>query len=153
MEVFDKIKYAIGIVIASVTGWLGVLAIPIYVMVGSSILDYFTGLYAAKYRGQKISSYQGVKGIMKKVMIWLLVVVGVLLDVLIAYAAENVGINIGASMYVSCAVAIWVICNEIISILENVKDAGVNAPSWLDKILQNIKSQIDTTIDKESEDK
>ena len=44
---------------------------------------------------------------------------------------------------VACMVAIWIICNEIISILENIKDMGVNIPAFLEPLIRNIKSQVE----------
>lgn len=35
------------------------------------------------------------------------------------------------------------ICNEIISILENINDIGVPMPSFMKKLVWNIKSQIE----------
>lgn len=56
---------------------------------------------------------------------------------------------------VACVVAIWIICNEIISILENIKDMGVAVPGFLEPLARNIKSQVEDKIevnDKERED-
>ena len=39
--------------------------------------------------------------------------------------------------------AIWLICNEIISILENINDIGVTLPPFLDPIVKNLKSQVE----------
>ena len=40
-------------------------------------------------------------------------------------------------------VAVWLIINEIISILENVGDIGVPLPGFLTKIVQGLKSKIE----------
>ena len=54
---------------------------------------------------------------------------------------------------VACIVAIWIICNEIISILENIKDMGVAIPAFLLPIVEHVKSQVEdkANIDKDSE--
>lgn len=39
--------------------------------------------------------------------------------------------------------AIWLICNEIISILENINDIGVTLPPFLQPIVSNLKSQVE----------
>ena len=54
------------------------------------------------------------------------------------------------SFLIACIVAIWIICNELISILENIQDAGVNLPPFLIPIVKNIKKQTEdkTKIDK-----
>lgn len=56
----------------------------------------------------------------------------------------------------ACVVAIWLICNEIISILENINDIGVTLPPFLQPIVKNLKSQVEqkTAIDNnDQEDK
>ncbi len=137
----EKIKIAVSAVFGALTAWLGVLAIPFYVLVGLNVADYITGIFAAKYRGQKISSYVGLQGIIKKVCMWLLVVIGAVLDWLLKYAGEQLGFNIKLNFLVAAVVAIWLICNEIISILENISDIGVKLPSLLIKLTENIKSK------------
>lgn len=121
----------------------GILTVPILLMVGSSILDYITGLAACEEREENISSYKSIRGIVKKVCMWLLVVVGAMVDVLLKYASETIGIALPFTFLVACIVAIWIICNEIISILENIKDMGIELPVFLEKLTQNIKSQVE----------
>ena len=55
---------------------------------------------------------------------------------------------------VACIVAIWIICNEIISILENIKDMGVTIPAFLIPLVTHVKSQVEdkVNIDTEKED-
>lgn len=134
-------------VLTAISSWLGILAIPIIVLVGLNITDYITGIVASKYRGQAISSYVGFRGIAKKICMWLLVAVGGVVDWLILYAGGTIGIDIKFKFVVACVVAIWLIANEIISILENIKDIGAPLPSWLLKITTNIKSQVDKKMD------
>ena len=47
-------------------------------------------------------------------------------------------------------VAIWIVCNEIISILENVNDIGVTLPPFLQPIVKNLKSQVENKINIEN---
>lgn len=61
---------------------------------------------------------------------------------------------------IACVVAMWLICNEIISILENIQDMGVNIPAFLQPLVKHIRSQVEEQIninidkkeDKNSED-
>ena len=62
-------------VFALISSMLGVLTIPVILMVACNVLDYATGLMASTYRSQDINSYKSIRGIMKKVCMWLLVVV------------------------------------------------------------------------------
>lgn len=131
-------------VMGALTSIFGALAIPILLMVACNIIDYGTGLAAAKYRDQHINSYKGLRGIIKKVSMWLLVAVGAVIDQLLQYASETVGFAIPFSFLVAGVVAIWIICNEIISILENLKDIGVPIPGFLLPLTKNIKSHVST---------
>lgn len=130
---------------------LGILTIPVLLMVACNVIDYITGLMASPYRDEDINSYKSIRGIMKKVCMWLLVVVGAIIDQLILYASDTVGITMPFTFLVACIVAILIICNEIISILENMKDMGVALPAFLEPLVKNIKSQVEdkAAIDKE----
>lgn len=141
-----EVKAIIIAVLTAISSWFGILAIPIFVLVALNVTDYITGLTASKYRGQAISSYVGFRGIAKKVCMWLLVGLGGVIDWLIMYAGKTIGIDIKFKFVVACVVAIWLICNELISILENIKDIGAPLPDWLVKITSNIKSQVDTKM-------
>lgn len=129
----------------------GILTIPVLLMVACNVIDYITGLMASPYRDEDINSYKSIRGIMKKVCMWLLVVVGAIIDQLILYASDTVGITMPFTFLVACIVAILIICNEIISILENMKDMGVALPAFLEPLVKNIKSQVEdkAAIDKE----
>ena len=146
MEHATYIKTGFTAVFAFVSSLLGVLAVPVILMVACNIIDYATGLMASPYRSQDINSYKSVRGIMKKVCMWLLVIVGAVIDQLIAYAGNVVGYTFPFTFLVACIVAIWIICNEIISILENIKDMGVSIPGFLEPLVRNIKSQVEDKI-------
>lgn len=142
----EFLKTAKAICIAAfglLSSWLGVLAIPVYVLVSCNIMDYITGLAAAHRRNQKVSSYVGVLGIAKKVCMWLLIAVGAVVDWLLMYCGSQLGFEIHLPMLAASLVAVWLIINEIISILENIGDIGVPLPGFLTKIVQGLKSKIE----------
>lgn len=143
-EKLNEVKVLIVTGFGALTSFLGVLAIPVYVLVASNIIDYFTALFATEKRGQNISSSIGIKGIVKKVCMWLLIVVGVLLDKLLIY----LGISLPLTFPIACIVALWLCANEIISILENISDIlGDDMPSFLLPIVKNIRRQVEDKID------
>ena len=129
-------------VFALISSMLGVLTIPVILMVACNVLDYATGLMASTYRSQDINSYKSIRGIMKKVCMWLLVDVGVVTNLI-----PTTGITLPFTFLVACIVAIWIICNEIISILENIKDMGVAIPAFLLPIVEHVKSQVEDKAD------
>lgn len=129
---------------------LGILAIPVMLLITCNVIDYITGLIASKFRNQEIDSYKGIRGIAKKICMWLLVGVGVIVDQLLSYSADVVGITLPFTFLVACIVAIWLVCNEIISILENINDIGVTLPPFLKPIVSNLKSQVEKKAELES---
>jgi toxin secretion/phage lysis holin len=139
----NKFKALFTMFFSALAGWLGILAIPVLVLVVCNVIDYFTGLVAAKYRNEPVSSYKGFRGIAKKVCMWLLIAVGAMIDWLIIYAGTYIGITIPVTFIIACIVAIWLICNEIISILENMVDIGVKIPPFLLPLVKNIKKQVE----------
>ena len=139
----DKVKVTIIAVVSALMSWLGILAVPVFLLVGCNIIDYATGLCAVKYRNDSISSYKSIRGITKKVCMWLLVVVGAFIDVLIQYAVECAGIGLTVPFVVATVVAVWLVVNEIISILENMSDIGVNMPPFLLPLMKYIKKQVE----------
>lgn len=144
MEQATAIKAIFTAIFAFLSALLGDLALPVLLMVLCSVIDYVTGLAASPYRENGgISSYKSIRGIIKKVCMWLLVVIGAIIDQLIVYATDQFHIVIPCEFLVACVVAIWIICNELISILENLKDIGVNIPSFLDPLVKNIKTQVE----------
>jgi phage-related holin len=40
-------------------------------------------------------------------------------------------------------VAVWIVCNELISILENMVDIGVDIPAFLMPIVKHIKKTVE----------
>lgn len=151
MEKIERIKILTTTIISTFMAWLGILAIPVLLMVGCNVIDYFTAIPAAKYRGEKISSYKGITGIRKKIYMWVLVIIGAFIDVLINYATQYIGLQIQVPFIVATVVAVWIVCNEIISILENMLDIGVDLPPFLMPLVKNIKKQVEDKTNLESE--
>ncbi len=147
----NHIKSVFTAIFAFLTSIFGALTIPVLLMVACNIIDYATGIAASKYRDQDINSYTSIRGIIKKVCMWLLVVVGAIIDQLILYASETAGLTLPFTFLVACVVAIWIICNELISILENIQDIGVQLPGFLVPLVKNIKTQTEARIQLDDE--
>lgn len=71
---------------------------------------------------------------------YLLIYIGWVLDWLVTYTSETLGISSPFHFLVAFMVAIWLICNEIISILENIGDIGVDLPPFLMKLVRWVKA-------------
>lgn len=148
-----KVQAMATAVLSALMSWLGILAVPVFLLVGCNVIDYITGLLAAPYRTQTVSSYKGIRGIIKKVCMWLLVLVGAGMDILINYAAECTGLQVALPFIVAVVVAVWLTLNEIISILENIIDIGVPLPPFLLPIVKHIKQAVEdkATVNEEDE--
>ncbi len=153
-NIINVVTASIGSFLSSV---LGILYIPVVLLVVCNLIDYATGLMAAKYREIKISSYKSIRGIFKKVAMWMLIVVGAVVDKLLMYTSTTLGFTWGLTYMIAAFVAVWLICNELISILENLKDTDVPMPVFLMPIVKNIAQKtedaltIDERKDKEEE--
>lgn len=148
----NQIKALFTAVTSVLSSLLGVLYIPVLLMVACNVIDYITGLMAAPSRADGgISSYKSMRGILKKVTMWLLVVVGAIIDQLLKYASATLGLMLPFTFLIACVVAIWIICNELISILENIIDIGVSIPAFLMPLVKNIKSQTESLVGENEE--
>ncbi len=132
------LKAGVTAIMATISAALGNLYVPVMLMVLCNVIDYVTGLMAVGSRDEKLSSYKSFRGVVKKVCMWLLVVVGVIIDELIKYAADVGAVELPFTFLVACIVAIWIICSELISILENMIDIGVNLPPFLMPLIKLI---------------
>lgn len=142
------IQVILSAAIASFAAYLGALAVPIIVMIIMMIIDYATGMCAAWMRNE-LSSKVGAKGIAKKVGYMGLIVVAMGLDYLLASGFAAVHITPVCDMWFALMVAVWLIINEMISILENLRKMEVPLPGFLVKALERLK----TTVLDESEGK
>ena len=142
-----RIKELFIVIGTALSAWLGILYVPAMILFACNIIDYVTGICAAGYRKENVSSYRSFRGIAKKICMWLLVAVGAILDWLLSFAAANIGVTIPFHFLVASVAAVWLIANEIISILENVKDIGAPLPPFLLKLAKNIKSKTEEAAD------
>ncbi|HBI7027601.1 TPA: phage holin family protein [Clostridium perfringens] len=127
-KLFDYIKLFI---IALGTGftWLfGVWDIPLVVLVVFMVLDQLTGVIRG-YVNKELSSDVGLKGIARKCVILIILIVAVMLDRLL---------NTGSWMF-RTMVAYFYIANEGISLLENCASLGAPIPEKLKNALIQLK--------------
>lgn len=109
-----------------VLGWLfGGFDSLIYALIAFVVLDYVTGVLLAIHE-KKISSEIGFQGISKKVMIFILVAVGHVIDQYI----------IGTGSSLRTMLIMFYLSNEGISILENAGAMGIPLPQKLKDVIQ-----------------
>ena len=106
------------------------------------IVDYFTGMASAKVTGE-LNSRIGIVGIIKKVGYLALIAVGMVVDYIIGSALINVGVEAQQSYWFGMIITIWLIINELISILENLGEIGVPLPEFLVNAVKSLKNKVD----------
>lgn len=146
----EKIKTAFTTITSTFFSFFGLLAIPLLLLVASNVVDYVTGLMASSSRNEKVSSYKSIKGIFKKVAMYLLVIVGYMVDILINYTMTNFGFSLPFEGLIACIISIWLVCNEIISILENLIDMGTEMPPFIMPLINLIKLKTEDMVDIEN---
>lgn len=123
--------------------YLEAISIPVLILILLMICDYITGM-ADAYINHTLSSRIGIKGIIKKLCYLLAVVASMGID----WVISSVHISFENSYTVAMLVTIWLIINEIVSILENLKKIGIPLPGWLDGIIDRLKISTDEHIKK-----
>lgn len=121
-----------GLISNAFGGWSSAMTTLIIFMV----LDYITGLVVAgvfkksgKSKSGALESRAGFKGLCRKGMILLIVLVACRLDIMLG------------SNYIRDAVCIAFVANETLSIIENAGLMGVPIPSVITKAIDVLKSK------------
>ncbi|MDL2295157.1 phage holin family protein [Ruminococcaceae bacterium OttesenSCG-928-D13] len=151
-NIIGKAKVAAVGILSVLAARFGILVVPFGLLVASNVIDYATGMMAAKCRGETVNSSAGFKGIAKKICMWLLVVVAMIADVALAYGVDALGWNLPFSFLVSCLACLWQLANELLSIIENISDTGVNIPPFLRPLVEWVKKKCEPEIDKDDKE-
>lgn len=146
----ENIKNTVAAIIAAFFSFFGLLAVPLLLLPLCNIIDWVTGIAASKIQKVKITSEVSYIGIVKKVSMYLLIIVGWVLDLLIEYIMTNMSITLVLPKIVACFVAVWLVLNELISITENIDVIGVHVP-FLSPIMHLIKDKVEDAADTENE--
>ena len=105
-----------------------------YLFVGfllCNVLDWLTGWYRS-YKLHQESSYIGLKGIVKKVGYWAIILVSFLIpNLLVQFLNDMLHIDAGFLILFGWFTLATLLINELRSILENLVEAGFNVPTFL----------------------
>lgn len=136
--------------IAALVCYLDVMAVPVIVLCAVMVLDYITGMISA-WRKKTLDSKKGVFGIVKKVCYLALVAVGMGVDWLIYSGIRQVGVAWDYTIFFGVVVTVWLVINELISILENLKKIGVPLPKFLIALIKRLKITTEKKFENEEE--
>ena len=126
-EFWNSIQF----IFTAVGGWLGWFLGGcdglLYALIAFVTIDYVTGVMAAA-ADRKLSSEVGFKGICRKVLIFLLVGIGHIIDTQV----------IGSGSVLRTAVIFFYLSNEGVSLIENAAHLGLPVPQKLKEVLEQL---------------
>lgn len=124
------LKLAVAVVGTFLTTFFGGWDTMLRVLVLFVAIDYVVGVTAA-WLEKKLNSEIGARGIMKKILLFVIVGVAYQLDV-----------ALGQEIFRSLAIWFY-LANEALSIIENAGRCGVPIPSFLKTALEQMKQKAD----------
>ena len=126
----------IQLIFAAVGGWLGYFLGGcdglLYALIAFVAIDYITGVMCA-ISDKTLSSEVGFKGICRKVLIFLLVGIGHIVDAQV----------IGSGGVLRTAVIFFYLSNEGVSLLENAAHLGLPVPDAIKTVLEQLHDRSD----------
>ena len=112
-------------------GWLlGGFDGFLYALIAFAVIDYITGVMCA-ISDKRLSSEVGFKGISRKVLIFVLVGIGNLVDMYV----------LGEAGVLRTAVIFFYLSNEGVSLLENSAHLGLPIPQKLKSVLEQLHNR------------
>jgi toxin secretion/phage lysis holin len=139
-------KAVFAVIVGGTAAYFREIAIPLVFLILVMVIDYVTGMIKA-WINADLSSKTGIKGIVKKVCYLLVVCVAAVVDWLLASGLQKVGITVEINYLFGVIVSIWLIINELISILENLATIGVPMPAFLTAIVRKLKVAVENNAD------
>lgn len=148
---FTTMKSFFTAVIAFVGNKFGLICPTITLLIVLMITDYISGMLAAKKEAVEHpndsaygwNSKKSIIGIYKKIGYILTILAAVSTDYIIFKIIAEIGITYQTNTMFGLLVIIWLILNELLSILENAGRMGVNLPSFLIKVLSETRNKIE----------
>lgn len=142
----------IALAIGGISAYMRLIFIPLVVLAAVMVIDYMSGMLKA-WGNDELSSKVGIKGIVKKLCYLMLVCVAGVVDWLIFSGLKQVGISLNFGFCFGLIVVIWLIINELISIMENLEALHVPMPTFLVNIIKHLKQSVETKGDNAADKK
>lgn len=132
-KILDTYNVAIGAIVALFTAIFGIFWYIFAAYMLLNIVDWLTGWYKARKLKEE-SSKIGIKGIVKKLGYWVIILVAFLVSkVFISLGNDILGIDLTFLTMIGWFTLATLSVNETRSILENLVECGYNVPSFLIK--------------------
>lgn len=130
---------------------LEILSPAMILLIFLMVVDYISGMLASKKEAVEHpnnknygwSSKKSLIGIYKKLGYILMILVAVSTDYIIYAFLGKMGIEFQLKTIFGFLVTIWLIINELLSILENAGRMGAKLPKFLHNILSELEQAVD----------
>lgn len=146
------IQATVSVALGALAAYFNVLLVPLTILIVVMIIDYATGMTSA-WKSGELESKTGLIGILKKVSYLVLVAVGGVVDYLISAGLAAANVEISITYCCGLIVCVWLIINELISILENLAELGTPIPKFLVNIVRRLKNTVESKTDSETNKK
>ena len=127
---FNATSIILSVIGGTIASWLGGWDVLLKTIVILSIIDYFTGILKAIYN-KNLSSAIGYRGIIKKVMMFIVIC-----------AAYTIQLGIGDTVPLREITIMFFVANEGISLLENASEL-IPVPEQVKNVLLQIRNEED----------
>lgn len=149
MKMLEKANVIWGVITTFLTAILGQYWFLFLGFLVLNVVDYATGLIKAKLYEKNESSAVGAKGILKKVMYWIVIGIAFFVSDCFIKFGEILGLNLRFLILFGWFTLASYVVNEIRSILENCVVMGINVPEFLIKGLDITQKLINSKTEEE----
>lgn len=152
MNFVDKYNGIMGAIVTVLTAIFGVYWYVFAAYLLLNVLDWLTGWYKS-YKKHEESSKVGLKGAVKKLGYWAIILVAfVIADVFVNLGADVLHIDLSFLTMIGWFTLAMLLVNEARSILENLVECGYQIPNVLikglaitEKLIEAAEGKTDTT--------
>ena len=141
----------IAVALGGLSAYMRLMFVPLVVLIAVMVIDYMSGMLKA-WGNEELSSRVGLRGIVKKLCYLMLVCVAGVVDWLIYSGLRQVGITLNFGFCFGLIVTIWLIINELISILENLEALHVPMPGFLSKIIKHLQTAVEVRAESDEKE-
>lgn len=131
MSDLNIVKWTISLLSTSFIYLFGEFDIALQTLLLFIVFDYITGMMKS-YKSSILNSHKGIKGILKKI--------GLLLLVAVSYKVDQIA---GDSGLIRTTIIYYLAANEGLSILENLAQLGIVVPDFLKERLEQLRDKGD----------
>ncbi len=135
LNYMDTYNAITGAIIAFLTFIFGEHWILFALFLLFNVVDFITGWMKSRLN-KKENSTKGLKGVLKKLGYWIMIMIAFSASVLFIEIGNTLGVDLGITTLLGWFVLASLAINELRSIVENLVEAGYNIPNILTKGLE-----------------